>query len=239
MSSREQIILEMKQRVFEGNLQLPESGLVKLTWGNVSEINRELSIIVIKPSGVDYKSMTAADMVVTDMNGQTLEKGSLNPSSDLPTHVILYRAFPKVNSVVHTHSFNAVTWAQAGRAVPAYGTTHADAFYGVIPITRQLTQEEVEEAYEINTGNVIVETFADKNLDPLIMPGVLVNGHGPFTWGESTRKAVENSVILDEVCSMATNTELVSAASNYLPQYVLDKHYYRKHGENAYYGQKK
>lgn len=239
MSSNEQIIKEMKQRVFEANLQLPQWGLVKLTWGNVSEINRELGVIVIKPSGVGYEVMTVEDMVVTDLDGKPVEADSLNPSSDLATHVVLYREFKDVNAVVHTHSFNAVVRAQAGREVPAYGTTHADGFYGTIPVTRHLTQHEVEEAYEINTGEVIVETFNEKGLDPLSMPGVLVNGHGPFTWGESTKKAVEASLVLDEVCAMATNTELISHPSNYLPQYVLDKHYFRKHGANAYYGQKK
>lgn len=234
-----QIIQEMKQRVYEGNLQLPRWGLVKLTWGNVSEINRELGVIVIKPSGVDYEVMTAEDMVVVDLNGVPLAEDSLNPSSDLPTHVVLYQAFENVNAVVHTHSFNAVARAQAGRSVPAYGTTHADGFYGEIPVTRIMAQEEVETAYEINTGKVIVETFMTKGLDPLSMPGVLVNGHGPFTWGSSTKKAVENSLVLDEVCAMATTTELISTTSNYLPQYILDKHYFRKHGENAYYGQKK
>lgn len=239
MGSNAQLIEEMKQRVFAGNLQLPRWGLVKLTWGNVSEINRELGVIVIKPSGVEYDVMTAEDMVVTDLDGKPLDTDSLNPSSDLPTHVVLYQAFPEVNAVVHTHSSNAVVWAQAGRPVPAYGTTHADGFYGEIPVTRIMTREEVEAAYEINTGNVIVETFRGQGLDPLSMPGVLVNGHGPFTWGESTKKAVENSLVLDEVCAMATTTELLSNASNYLPQYVLDKHYFRKHGANAYYGQKK
>lgn len=235
--SRESKIDEMKERVFQGNLQLPNWGLVQLTWGNVSEINRELGVIVIKPSGVDYETMTADQMVVTDLDGHSLNEDSLNPSSDLPTHVVLYKAFKEVHSVVHTHSKNAVNWSQAGRDLPVYGTTHADAFYGPVPNTRQLTEKEVEEAYEINTGNVIVETFTDREIDPLAMPGVLVNGHGPFTWGDSTEKAVENSLILDEICSMAQSTESIMNNNNLLPQYVLDKHYYRKHGDNAYYGQ--
>lgn len=235
--SKEKIIKEMKQRVFDGNLQLPEWGLVKLTWGNVSEINRELGIIVIKPSGVDYEVMTADQMVVTDLDGNRVDEHSLNPSSDLATHVHLYKEFSDVNSVVHTHSLNAVTWAQAGRDLPVYGTTHADGFYGSVPNTRHLTQEEVEEAYELNTGKVIVETFNKRELDPLAVPGVLVNGHGPFTWGSSVKEAVENSLVLDEICKMATLTEQNMAEGNRLPQYVLDKHYFRKHGENAYYGQ--
>ncbi len=236
--NREKIIKEMKERVFRGNLQLPNWGLVKLTWGNVSEVNRDLEIIVIKPSGVDYETMTADQMVVTDLDGNILETNSLNPSSDLATHVILYQEFKNINSVVHTHSKNAVSWSQSGRDLPVYGTTHADAFYGKIPNTRQLTRQEVEEAYEINTGNIIVETFTKRDVDPLAVPGVLVNGHGPFTWGASTADAVENSLILDEICSMAESTEDIMKENNSLPQYVLDKHYFRKHGENAYYGQK-
>lgn len=235
---REKTIKEMKERVFEGNLQLPQWGLVKLTWGNVSEINRDLGIIVIKPSGVDYKTMTADQMVVTDLKGNLLSEDSLNPSSDLPTHVVLYEAFKEVNSVVHTHSKHAVNWSQSGRDIPVYGTTHADAFYGPIPNTRELTRLEVENAYEINTGKVIVETFTERNIDPLAVPGVLVNGHGPFTWGNSTLDAVENALILDEISAMAESTELIMTEDNQLPQYVLDKHYFRKHGVNAYYGQK-
>lgn len=235
--NRETIIKEMKERVYEGNLQLPDWGLVKLTWGNVSEINRDLGIIVIKPSGVDYETMTSDQMVVTDLEGSLLEEDSLNPSSDLATHIVLYQEFENVNSVVHTHSKNAVNWSQSGRNLPVYGTTHADAFYGEVPNTRQLTKQEVEEAYEINTGNVIIETFTDQGIDPLVMPGILVNGHGPFTWGTSISEAVENSLILDEICSMAQSTENILKKDNLLPQYVLDKHYFRKHGEEAYYGQ--
>lgn len=236
--TREKMIQLMKERVCEANLQLPQWGLVKLTWGNVSEINRELGVIVIKPSGVPYNDMTVEDMVVTDLNGQILDEDSYRASSDMATHVELYKAFENVNSVVHTHSTNAVTWAQSGRELPVYGTTHADAFYGPVPNTRQLTEAEVKSAYEVNTGKVIVETFNSKNIDPIAVPGVLVNGHGPFTWGETPAKAIENSYILDEICSMATHTELNGGKENLLPQYVLDKHYFRKHGENAYYGQK-
>lgn len=229
-------VQQMKERVFRANLALPESGLVKLTWGNVSEINRELEVIVIKPSGVVYDQMKAEDMVVVDLTGKKLEDG-LNPSSDLPTHLELYSAFETIGSVVHTHSKNAVIWAQAGKALPAYGTTHADTFYGKVPCTRQLTKEEVENDYEINTGKVIVETFKKQKLDPIAVPGVLVYGHGPFTWGESTKKAVENSIVLDEIAEMALNMPQVSTEVMPIPQYLLDKHYFRKHGSHAYYGQ--
>lgn len=238
MTLNKEIIEAMKERVLQANLQLPKWGLVKLTWGNVSEINRQEGVIVIKPSGVPYETMKASDMVVTDLDGNTLENDSLRPSSDLPTHVYLYKHFKDINAVVHTHSLNAVTWAQAGRDLPVYGTTHADTFYGPVPNTRLLTKEEVSEAYELNTGVVIVETFEKRQLDPLAVPGVLVNGHGPFTWGQSVEKAIENSYVLDEIADMATKTELNMRHELTLPQYILDKHYYRKHGKNAYYGQK-
>ena len=232
----ETMINEMKQRVFEANLALPNAGLVKLTWGNVSEINRDLGIIVIKPSGVDYQTMKLEDMVITDLDGKILEVG-LKPSSDLATHVELYKKFPEINSVVHTHSKNAVMWAQAGREIPSYGTTHADTFYGSVPCTRQLTDEEIQRAYELETGKVIVETFNELEIDPLAVPGVLVFGHGPFTWGETTKKAVENSIVLDEIAEMAFRTENINQKIQPIPQYLLDKHYFRKHGINAYYGQ--
>lgn len=235
--SREEIINAMKQRVFEANVELPQYGLVKLTWGNVSEINRELGVIVIKPSGVKYENMQADQMVVTDLTGKVLDAQSLNPSSDLPTHVVLYQAFEEVKAIVHTHSIHSVMWAQAGRDLPAYGTTHADAFYGTIPCTRQLTEAEVKEAYEINTGHVIVETFNERKLKASEVPGVLVYGHGPFTWGDSPMKAVENSLILDEICLMAKENEQINPDICEIPQYLLDKHYYRKHGAHAYYGQ--
>lgn len=232
----EAVVKEMKHRVFDANLALPKAGLVKLTWGNVSEINRDLGIIVIKPSGVDYQTMKPEDMVVTDLDGHLLEAG-LKPSSDLATHVELYKQFPTINSVVHTHSKNAVMWAQAGRSLPAYGTTHADTFYGTVPCTRQLTKAEIARAYELETGKVIVETFNEKKLDPLAVPGVLVYGHGPFTWGETPKKAVENSIVLDEIAEMASVTEVVNTHIQPIPTYLLDKHYFRKHGKNAYYGQ--
>ncbi|MHC5267814.1 L-ribulose-5-phosphate 4-epimerase AraD [Enterococcus sp. LJL98] len=237
MSELQTEIQQMKERIFQANLQLPKWGLVQLTWGNVSEINRDLGIIVIKPSGVSYETMRAEQMVVTDLAGNQIEEGSLKPSSDLWTHLELYRGFKDIQSVVHTHSKHAVSWAQAGKSLSFYGTTHADAFYGEVPITRQLTQKEVEEAYEQNTGKVILETFQTQALDPVSIPGVLVNGHGPFTWGDSVQHAIENSLILDEICSMAFMTELIQTKENRLPQYVLDKHYLRKHGKNAYYGQ--
>lgn len=237
MKHVQSIIAEMKDRVFSANLQLPKWGLVQLTWGNVSEINREQGIIVIKPSGVSYTEMTVEQMVVVNLKGDPIEKNSLNPSSDLPTHLELYRSFPTIQSVVHTHSKHAVSWAQAGRSLPSYGTTHADAFYGEVPITRQLTKEEVQDNYELATGKVIVETFETQSLDPMSVPGVLVNGHGPFTWGASIEKAVENSLILDEICSMGLMTESIQKKENTLPKYILDKHYFRKHGATAYYGQ--
>lgn len=227
----------MKRRVYEANQQLPQAELVKLTWGNVSEINRELGIVVIKPSGVDYKVMTPEQMVVTDLCGDLLEPDSLKPSSDLPTHLVLYKYFPAIQSVVHTHSLYATAWAQAGIDVPVYGTTHADTFYGEIPTSRVLTSTEVADDYESNTGNVIVETFGQRGIDPLSMPAILMNGHGAFTWGETPDKAVENSVILDEVCHLALLTTLVKKRATFLPEYIMDKHYYRKHGKNAYYGQ--
>lgn len=181
--------------------------------------------------------MQADQMVVTDLSGNIIEEDSLKPSSDLPTHVVLYKAFEDVTAVTHTHSTHSVMWAQAGRDLPAYGTTHADAFYGKIPCTRQLTKEEVKEAYEVHTGNVIVETFKERNLEPNEVPGVLVYGHGPFTWGHSPIEAVENSLILDEICLMAKENELINQNIGEIPQYLLDKHYFRKHGKHAYYGQ--
>ena len=227
---------ELKQEVLQANLKLVDYGLVILTWGNVSAITADRKYVVIKPSGVDYAVMKAEDMVVTDLDGNILE-GTLRPSSDLDTHLAIYRAFPKVNAVVHTHSRYATALAQAERSLPCYGTTHADTFYGEVPCTRHLTAEEVEGDYEANTGLVIQETFRDK--DPEAVPAVLVRKHGPFTWGPNCRKAVENALILEETAHMALLTEQMSQrAAAPAPQYLQDKHYFRKHGPNATYGQK-
>lgn len=231
-------IMAMKKRVFQANIALPKNGLVKLTWGNVSEINRGLGIIVIKPSGVNYDNMTPEQMVVTNLEGELLEPEGLKPSSDLPTHVVLYKAFPEIGAVVHTHSTNAVVWAQAGRSLPAYGTTHADTFFGEVPCTRVLRKDEIQSDYEVNTGKVIEETYRERGLKSSEVPAVLVNGHGPFTWGKTASKAVENSLILEEICFMARETEQVNSKVEVLSQYLLDKHYLRKHGKEAYYGQK-
>lgn len=236
MTTRDQRIKEIQQNVYEANLRLPEEGLIKLTWGNVSEVDYDYNIIVIKPSGVPYAAMKAEQMVVTDLDGNVLQ-GNYKPSSDLPTHVVLYKHFKDIRSVVHTHSKFAVMWAQANRDIPAYGTTHADTFYGPVPCTRDLTAGEIERAYEIETGNVIVETFKNRSIDPNAVPAVVVSGHGPFTWGSSVNEAVENSIILEEVADMALHTEILTSSQQEIPKYLLDKHYLRKHGENAYYGQ--
>ena len=225
----------LKQRVFEQNLALVKHGLVVLTWGNVSAIDRVKGLIVIKPSGVSYDKMTADDMVIVDIiTGKTVE-GKYRPSSDTPTHLYLYQKFPEIGAVVHTHSTNAVAWAQAGRRIPPYGTTHADAFYGEVPCTRALTKAEVEKDYETNTGKVIVETF--QNLNYKANPAVLVKNHGPFAWGETPEKAVENAVTLEEIAKMAILTRKIGGEVDRVEDYLLDKHYFRKHGKNAYYGQ--
>ena len=233
---------ELKQIVFEANLKLVEYNLVVLTWGNVSAIDREKGLVVIKPSGVPYSTMTADDMVVMDLDGNKVE-GRLNPSSDTPTHLELYRKFDDIGGVVHTHSSWACSWAQSGRDVPAYGTTHADFANGAIPCTRGLTEDEVNGEYELNTGKVIVEEFAKRNISAKECPAVLIHRHGPFTWGKDAFKAVENALILEEVSKMACRTEQVAsygANSNIgIESYLLDKHYQRKHGKNAYYGQTK
>ena len=208
-----------------------------LTWGNVSAITPDRNHVVIKPSGLDYATMRPEQMVVTDLGGNVVQ-GKLRPSSDLMTHLELYRAFPDVNAVVHTHSRYATALAQAERDLCCYGTTHADTFYGTVPCTRHLTQQEVEEAYEKNTGRVIAETFRERGLEASAVPGVLVCKHGPFTWGTSCQKAVENALILEETAHMALLTEQLAPQAQPAPQYLLDKHYFRKHGRNAYYGQK-
>ena len=227
---------ELKERVLKANLLLPELGLVKFTWGNVSEIDREKGIIAIKPSGVDYENLTAEDIVLVDTDGNIVE-GKLRPSSDTPTHIELYKAFSDIGGVVHTHSEWAVSWAQSRRGIPCYGTTHADCFYGEIPCTRELTDEEIESAYEINTGLVIAETFRKKNIDPLAVPSVLCVNHGPFSWGRNGHDAVHNAAVLETVAEMATKTELLNPSVKPVKQTILDKHYFRKHGKNAYYGQ--
>ena len=226
---------QLKEEVYRANMELPEHGLIVYTWGNVSAIDRESGLVVIKPSGVDYATMKPEDMVVVDLDGNVVE-GRLRPSSDTPTHVELYKAFPGVGGVVHTHSSWATSWAQAGRSIPCYGTTHADYFYGEIPCARVLTKEEVETAYEKNTGKVIIEAFEGK--DPLAVPGVLCTSHGPFTWGKNAAEAVHNAVVLEEVAKMATRTEMLRPDVKPAVQYVQDKHYVRKHEANAYYGQK-
>lgn len=231
---------ELKEKVYRANMQLVEYGLVVLTWGNVSGIDREKGLFVIKPSGVPYSSMTSDDMVVVDLDGNKVE-GELNPSSDTPTHLELYKNFENIGGVVHTHSSWACAWAQAGRDIPAYGTTHADFANGAIPCARGLTKEEVESAYEKNTGSVIVEEFSRRGITPEECPAVLVHRHGPFTWGSDPFKAVENALILDEVAKMAYHTEVAAANGNDsnigIEDYLLEKHYQRKHGKNAYYGQ--
>ena len=226
---------QLKQEVYEANLDLVKKGMVIYTWGNVSGIDRESGLVVIKPSGVDYGAMRPEDMVVVDLNGAVVE-GRWRPSSDTPTHLALYQSFPAVGGITHTHSTFAVAFAQAGLPIPALGTTHADYFHGDIPCTRSLTAAEIQAAYEKNTGLVIAETFQGK--DPLAVPGVLVKGHGPFTWGKNAAESVYHAVVLDKVAEMALHTLSLSPAAPRVPQHLLDKHYFRKHGANAYYGQK-
>lgn len=225
---------DMKKRVYDANIMLKNSGLVVLTWGNVSEIDREKGYIVIKPSGVSYDTMTADDMVVVDMEGNVVE-GKLNPSSDLPTHLELYKAFSDIGGITHTHSKWATVFAQAGRAIKPLGTTHADTFYGEIPVTRKLTPAQISGDYEKETGTVIIEAF--RNIEPSSVPAVLVNSHGPFTWGKNAMKSVEKALILEEVAMMAWHTMKLNENTE-IQQELLDKHYLRKHGKNAYYGQK-
>ncbi len=226
---------ELKKKVYEANMDLPRYGLVTFTWGNVSAIDREKGLFVIKPSGVDYNLLKPEDMVVMDLAGNKVE-GKYNPSSDTPTHLELYKAFPEIGGIVHTHSTYATSWAQAGRAIPCYGTTHADYMYGEIPCARVLTQEEIDAGYEKNTGTVIIETFEGK--DPMAVPAVLCKNHGPFAWGKDAKEAVHNAVVLEEVAKMALFTEQLKPDVEPAPQRIQDKHYYRKHGANAYYGNK-
>ncbi|AOT56683.1 L-ribulose-5-phosphate 4-epimerase [Weissella soli] len=226
----------LKQKVYEANMLLPKYDLVTFTWGNVSEIDRESGLFVIKPSGVDYDQLQPADMVVVNLDGEVVE-GEMNPSSDTPTHAYLYRTFSEIGGVVHTHSPWAVSFAQAGVDIEAFGTTHADTFYGTVPVADALTQPEVEGAYELNTGVVIEREFAKRSLNPMDVPAVLVRQHGPFTWGKDAMDAVHNAKVLEVVAEMNYHTLMLTHGDSSIPQYLLDKHYYRKHGANAYYGQ--
>ena len=225
----------LKEAVWAANLELDRRGLVTYTWGNVSGIDRAAGIFAIKPSGVDYAALRPEDMVLVDLEGNVVE-GGWRPSSDTPTHLELYRAFPLCGGVAHTHSREATSWAQAGRSIPCYGTTHADYFHGPVPCARSLTEAEVREAYEKNTGLVIAETF--RQLDPVAVPGVLCRNHGPFTWGKDAAQAVYHAVVLEEVARMARLTESLAPGAPAAPEYVIEKHYLRKHGPGAYYGQK-
>ena len=229
---------ELKQRVFKANMLLPKYDLVKFTWGNVSEIDREKGVIAIKPSGVEYDVMTADDMVVVDLESGKVVEGKYKPSSDTATHLEIYRQFPDVGGVVHTHSRWATIFSQMKKDCPALGTTHGDYFYGAIPATRDMTKEEIEGEYELNTGKVIVETFCTRGIKPMDVPSVLVASHGPFSWGKDADNAVHNAVVLEEVSFMAWHTMMMSQGIGPMDQNLLDKHYLRKHGANAYYGQK-
>lgn len=229
---------ELKQRVFRANMLLPKYDLVKFTWGNVSEVDREKGVVAIKPSGVEYDTMTSDDIVVVDLyTGRTVE-GRYKPSSDTATHLEIYRSFPQVGGIVHTHSRWATIFAQIKQDVPALGTTHGDYFYGSIPATRDMTKAEIEGEYELNTGKVIVKTFAERKINPADVPGVLVASHGPFSWGKDADNAVHNAVVLEEVAFMAWHTMQLAQGIGPMSQDLLDKHYLRKHGANAYYGQK-
>ena len=227
---------KLKQTVLEANLLLPKHGLVTFTWGNVSGIDREAGLVVIKPSGVEYDGMCAEDMVVVDLDGKRVE-GKWKPSSDTDTHLALYKAFPTLGGIVHTHSRWATSFAQAGRGISAYGTTQGDYFYGEIPCTRKMTPAEIAGEYELETGNVIIETFRDRRIDPNQVPAVLVNSHGPFAWGTDPMNAVHNAVVLEEVAFMAFHAMALTPELPPMQQELLDKHYLRKHGPGAYYGQ--
>ena len=227
----------LKKAVFDANIELPRRGLVTYTWGNVSGIDRETGLVIIKPSGVDYEHLTPDDLVVLRLDGKGVE-GKLNPSSDTKTHLELYKAFPQLGGIVHTHSPYAVGWAQAGEDIPCYGTTHADYFYGPVPCARHLTQEELDEDYEKNTGKVIIEEIRKRNIDPVAVPAIICHSHGPFAWGKNAAQAVYHAVVLEEVAKMAAYTRIVKPDAAAAPQHVVNKHYMRKHGPNAYYGQK-
>jgi L-ribulose-5-phosphate 4-epimerase len=227
----------LKEKVFKANMALKEEDLVIYTWGNVSGYDEASKYVVIKPSGVSYDIMKASDMVIVDLEGNVIE-GDLRPSSDTPTHLEMYKAYPMLKAVVHTHSEWATSWAQAKREIPVYGTTHCDYFYGAVPCTRSLTQSEIKDDYEKNTGKVIIETFENENTSPIEVPGVLVSQHGPFSFGQSPMNAVHNAKVLEELAKMAFRTEGLNSSISPVSQHLLDKHYLRKHGKNAYYGQK-
>lgn len=228
---------ELKKQVCDANLELVRRGVVIYTWGNVSGIDREKGLVVIKPSGVDYAGMTPDDMVVVELSTGKTAEGKWKPSSDTATHLELYRRFEKIGGITHTHSVNAVSFAQAGIDIPALGTTHADYFWGAVPCTRELTEKEVKDAYEVNTGKVIIETVENRGYDPMAVPGIIVKNHGPFTWGKNAAESVYNAVVLETVADMAFKSLMLNRESS-IKQYVLDKHYERKHGANAYYGQR-
>ena len=228
----------LKLAVYEANMLLPQYGLITFTWGNASGIDRARGLMVIKPSGVAYEQLRPEDMVIVSLETGAVLEGGLAPSSDTPTHLALYKSFPQIGGVVHTHSPYATSWAQAESGIPCYGTTHADYFYGAIPCARPLTADEITHHYEENTGLVIAETFQKRGLDPLAIPAVLVSKHGPFTWGKTPQKAAENAAVLEEVAKMALRTTAIQPDMPPAAQELLDKHYYRKHGEHAYYGQR-
>ncbi|MGX4593118.1 L-ribulose-5-phosphate 4-epimerase [Leuconostoc sp. JNUCC 76] len=230
---------DLKKIVYEANMALPANNLVTLTWGNVSQVDREKGVFVIKPSGVDYRELKPEDMVVVSLDGEVVE-GNLNPSTDTPTHAFLYRHWPELGGIVHTHSKWAVAFAQAGIPVPASGTTHADTFYGDVPVADRLTKFEVDDEYELNTGKSIARVFDREKIDPMAIPGVLTNDHGPFTWGKDALDAVHNAIVLDVVAEIDYHTMNLNPSQDiHVPQYLLDRHYFRKHGANAYYGQNK
>ena len=227
---------ELKKIVFEENLELVRKKLVIYTWGNVSGLDRESKTFAIKPSGVDYDIMKAEDMVILDLDGNKIE-GKYKPSSDTATHIELYKAFPEIGGIVHTHSSYATSWAQARKDIPAFGTTHADYFYGAIPCARPLTKDEIEGEYEKNTGLVIIETLKKRNINPMDIPGIIIASHGPFAWGKDAKEAVHNAVVMEELAKMAYRTIQINPEIKSVEQYLLNKHYFRKHGANAYYGQ--
>lgn len=232
------MLKELRNIVYEANMELPKRGLVTYTWGNTSGVDRERGLMVIKPSGVKYEDLSPENMVVISLEDGSRIEGDYNPSSDTKTHLELYRSFPNIGGIVHTHSPYAVGWAQAGEDIPCFGTTQADYFYGSVPCVRHLTPKEIDEGYEMNTGKVIIETFKERKLDPIAIPGAICFSHGPFTWGKDPDQAVYHAVVLEEIAKMATFTRMVKPDAAAAPQHYLDKHYMRKHGPNAYYGQR-